>query len=43
MRRKHRDYGDSLFFDELFVKINGKQHSLWRVVDQYGQVVDVYL
>jgi transposase-like protein len=25
------------------VKINGKQHYLWRVVDQDGEVVDVYL
>ena len=26
-----------------FVKINGKQHYLWRAVDQDGEVVDVYL
>ena len=25
------------------MKINGKQHYLWRVVDQDGEVVDVYL
>jgi putative transposase len=25
------------------VKINGKQHYLWRAVDQDGDVVDVYL
>jgi transposase-like protein len=24
-------------------KINGKQHYLWRAVDQDGEVVDVYL
>ena len=29
--------------DEVFVKINGKQHYLWRAVDQDGEVVDVYL
>ncbi len=23
--------------------MNGKQHYLWRAVDQYGEVVDVYL
>ena len=28
---------------EVFVKINGKQHYLWRAVDQDGEVVDVYL
>ena len=27
----------------MFVKINGKQHYLWRAVDQDGDVVDVYL
>ena len=30
-------------FDEVFVKINGKQHYLWRAVDQDGEVVDVFL
>ena len=29
--------------DEVFVKINGRQHYLWRAVDQDGEVVDVYL
>jgi putative transposase len=24
-------------------KINGKQHYLWRAVDQDGEVVEVYL
>jgi putative transposase len=43
LRRKHRGYGDTFFIDEVFVKINGKQHYLWRAVDQDGEVVDVYL
>ena len=43
MKRKHRGYGDTFFIDEVFVKINGKQHYLWRAVDQDGEVVDVYL
>lgn len=42
-KRKHRGYGDTFYIDEVFVKINGKQHYLWRVVDQDGEVVDVYL
>jgi transposase-like protein len=29
--------------DGVLVKINGKQHYLWRAVDQDGEVVDVYL
>lgn len=35
--------GDTFYIDEVFVKINGKQHYLWRAVDQDGEVVDVFL
>jgi len=41
-KRKHGGYGDTFYIDEVFVKINGKQHYLWRAVDQDGEVVDVY-
>lgn len=43
LKRKHRGYGDTFFIDEVFVKINGNQHYLWRAVDQDEEVVDVYL
>ncbi len=43
LKRKHRGYGDTFYIDEVFVRINGKQHYLWRAVDQDGEVVDVYL
>ena len=43
LKRKHRGYGDTFFIDEVFVKINGKKHCLWRAVDQDGEVVDVFL
>jgi len=43
LKRKHRGYGDTFYIDEVFVNINGKQHYLWRAVDQDGEVVDVYL
>ena len=43
LKRKHQGYGDTFFVDEIFVKINGKQHYLWRAVDQDGEVVDVLL
>jgi putative transposase len=43
LKRKHHGYGDTFYIDEVFVKINGKQHYLWRAVDQDGEVVDVYL
>lgn len=36
-------FGDTFYLDEVFIKINGKQHYLWRAVDQDGEVVDVYL
>ena len=40
--RNHQGYGDT-FHIEVFVKIQGKQHYLWRAVDQDGEVVDVFL
>lgn len=43
LKQSHRGYGDTFFIDEVFVKFNGKQHFLWRAVDQDGEVVDVYL
>ena len=43
LKRNHRGYGDTFYIDEVSVKINGKQHYLWRAVDQDGEVVDVYL
>ena len=27
--------------DEVFIKINGRQHYLWRAVDQDGDVTDI--
>jgi putative transposase len=43
LRRKHQGYGDMFYIDEVFVKIQGKQHYLSRAVDQDGEVVDVFL
>ena len=43
LKKTHRGYGDTFFIDEVFVKIDGKQHYLWRAVDQDGEVVDVFL
>ena len=34
LKRSHQGYGDTFFIDEVFVKIGGKQHYLWRAVDQ---------
>lgn len=43
LKRRHQGYGDTLFLDEVFVKIRGQQYYLWRAVNQDGDVVDVYL
>ena len=43
LKRRHPGYGDTFFIDEVFVKSGGKQHYLWRAVDQDGEVVDVFL
>jgi len=42
-KRTHQGFGDTFYIDEVFVRINGKQHYLWRAVDQDGEVVDVFL
>jgi putative transposase len=43
LKRKHQGYGDTFYIDEVFMKINGRQHYLWRAVDQDSEVIDVYL
>ena len=43
LKKKDQGYGDTFFIDEVFVKIDGKQHYLWRAVDQDGEIVDVFL
>ena len=43
LKRRHQGYGDTFYIDEVFVKINGKQHYLWRAVDQDNDVIDVFL
>ena len=43
LRRRHQEFGDTFFIDEVFVKIDGIQHYMWRAVDQDGDIVDVFL
>jgi putative transposase len=43
LRRHHQGFGDTFYIDEVFVKIDGVQHYLWRAVDQDGEIVDVFL
>ena len=35
------DPGDRWHLDEVFLKINGRLHYLWRAVDQDGDVLDI--
>lgn len=32
LKQRHRGYGDTFYPDEVFLKINGKQQYLWRVL-----------
>jgi len=42
LKRRHQGFGDTFFIDEVFVKIQGKQHYLWRAVDQESLPHEVY-
>jgi hypothetical protein len=41
LRRRRAQTGDKWHLDEVFLKINGRLHSLWRAVDQDGNVLDI--
>ena len=41
LRRKSPRSGDRWHLDEVFLKINGRLHYLWRAVDQDGDVLDI--
>jgi putative transposase len=41
LRRKSPRPGDRWHPDEVFLKINGRIHYLWRAVDQDGDVIDI--
>ena len=41
LRRRRSRPGDKWHLDEVYVKINGITHYLWRAVDQDGNVLDV--
>ncbi len=41
LRRYRPRPGDKWHLDEVFLKINGKTHYLWRAVDQQGNVLDI--
>ena len=41
LRRRQGRLGDMWHLDEVFVKIRGERHYLWRAVDQEGDVIDI--
>jgi DDE domain len=41
LRRRSPRAGDRWHLDEVFLKINGRIHYLWRAVDQDGEVLDI--
>jgi putative transposase len=41
LRRRRARPGDKWHLDEVFIKIGGKTHYLWRAVDQDGSVLDI--
>ncbi|WP_424140460.1 IS6 family transposase [Roseomonas chloroacetimidivorans] len=41
LKRRRPRPGNKWFLDEVFVRIRGKQHYLWRAVDQGGNVPDI--
>ena len=41
LHRRRPQPGDKWHLDEVFLKINGKQHYLWRAVDQQGNILDI--
>ncbi|MFE2933519.1 IS6 family transposase [Streptomyces sp. NPDC059278] len=41
LRRRRPRPGDKWHMDEVFIKINGKVHYLWRAVDQEGNILDI--
>ena len=43
LKLRHQGFGDTFLMGEVFVRIGGVQHYLWRAVDQDGEVVDVFL
>src|SRR3954471_10284730 len=41
LRQRRPKPGDTWHLDEVFLKINGELHYLWRAVDQHGVVLDI--
>ena len=43
LRKIRRKPSSRWYMDEIHTKINGKKHYIWRAVDEYGVVLDIYV
>src|SRR5690349_11141078 len=41
LKKRRPKTGDTWHLDEVFLKIHGKQYSLWHAVDQHGNILDI--
>ena len=41
VRRRHPRPGDKWHLDEVFIRIQGVKHYIWRAVDQDGVALDI--
>jgi len=41
LKKRQGQLGDTWYLDEVFIKINGELHYLWRAVDQDGDTIDI--
>ena len=41
LRRRRPEPGDTWHMDEVFIRIRGEPHYLWRAVDRHGVVLDI--
>ena len=43
LKKRRGRLGDNWFLDEVFIKISGELHYLWRAVDQDGDTIDILM
>ncbi len=43
LKKRRGCLGDTWFLDEVFIKIHGELHYLWRAVDQDGDTIDILM
>ena len=41
LKKRSGRLGDNWYLDEVFIKIQGELHYLWRAVDQDGDTIDI--